>query len=196
MATCPNCAIEVGWKSATCPNCASRFDTSAAWHPTPDTPEEDRLIRQRIREQREQEQTQAAATLVPLNDAPERSPLIASIPVFCTYAFINIVLMMWWGFGGYNEIAGAAFRHSFVQFLIYFLIAFFCIHIFLFSQHREIRKSATLGFMVPWLIVMLMAMSQGEAYTILIFGAMLACLWFMRIPGEMLASWLHKDSSA
>ena len=114
--------------------------------------------------------------------------------VFFLYAFYSAMLMMWWGYGGYEKIASGVFIFLPIQIGIYFFIEVVSIYILLFWTGQFIRKRARNGFFFPWAAVLLITVPQlskdAQGVSLVIFMA--ACVWFLHIPGEYAACWLQK----
>jgi hypothetical protein len=91
---------------------------------------------------------------------------------FIVLAVFSTLVLMWWGFGGYEAITPPRFRSLFVQMLAYVSMALAVLQGFFYRASKATRRGALFGFLSPWAILALISVPQffhspGEVFLIL-----------------------------
>jgi hypothetical protein len=123
---------------------------------------------------------------------------IGAVLVGGIYAFLNLVVMGFIGFGGLaNTHVGKSATLLGIAYLMFELLG---IYVLLAWTSRRVRNGAHIGFCVPWAMQMIIVVPQMLNRTgfreglPLLTSAML--VWVVRYPGEWLSQTLHRGKDA
>lgn len=110
------------------------------------------------------------------------------------YGLANIMLMMWWGYGG-SQTFPAFFQLLPVSMLVYIALCLVAIYLPLAKASVATRNSVRYAVFAPWVLLLVIVIPQvveGPS-EVLIMCAGAAVVWFMYVPGERIARLVNGD---
>jgi hypothetical protein len=123
---------------------------------------------------------------------------IGVVLVCAIYAFLNLIVMGFVGFGGLaNTYVGKSATLLGIAYLLFELLG---IYVLLAWTSKRVRNGAHIGFCVPWAMLMIIVVPQMLSRTgfreglPLLTSALL--VWVVRYPGEWLSQTLHRGNDA
>jgi hypothetical protein len=95
-----------------------------------------------------------------LGESRQQEPTWLGTVLPIVYAPIAVLLMMWWGFGGFAIIFPQWQNAIFIQMCFYYAIELTLTQGLLFKATESTRTGAILWFLSPWILVNLITIPQ------------------------------------
>jgi hypothetical protein len=99
------------------------------------------------------------------------------------YGFGNILLMMWFGYGGYKHLP--MIDSNLLMVVSYLVVIMASVYLPLWFASKATRRAAIIGLLPPWVILIIIALPQKEVMEmVMLAGSVIACLVLTRKPIE------------